>query len=167
MTAITEHCLPDFYNNISTWKNHTLMCNVWWHTNNSSVQKSHFHWKKKKNGQWNMSKTNCNPSWVFAGCRWQQLFQACPRPGVLKARALLLLCIPAHVLASHVQPCLCSQGQASLLNSFMFSRHVIKHSCENFSLRHSWPFWNNAPVSINTDKNHIICVTHSWHRNRR
>ena len=53
-----------------------------------------------------------------------------------------------------------SQGQSSGLNCFMFSRHVIKHSCENFSLRHSWPFWNSAPVSINIDKNHIISAIH-------
>ena len=34
-------------------------------------------------------------------------------------------------------PLLGSQGQSSGLNCFMFSRHVVKHSRENFSLRHS------------------------------
>lgn len=66
--------------------------------------------------------------------------------------------------ALDTQPFLSSQGQSSGLNCLMFSRGIMKHFRENFSLRHSWPFWNSAPLSINIDKNHIISVIHCWHR---
>lgn len=44
---------------------------------------------------------------------------------------------------------------------------VLQGTLRKVLLRHSWPFWNSAPVSINADKNHIISVIPCWHMDPR
>lgn len=140
--------------------------NVWWFTNNSSVQRSVLHIRERKH-----TMERVRPGWLESsarpGSQPPQLWRCSHTLHHMGPAAVLLLCILGNVLSSGYAALLSSQGQSSGLNCFMFSRRVIKHSREDFLLRHSWPFWNGAPVSINIDKNHIISVIHHWHTDPR